>query len=83
MLNFVWAFESSVYNLATMKILSECYHVIVEHLTPVGGDVPIVGRLCDARLLVDEWRLERGEDDENPKATQWTKNALLSTYRQA
>jgi hypothetical protein len=38
------------------------------YLTPVGGEVPMVGRLCDVRLLVDEWRLERGDDEEKPKA---------------
>lgn len=49
-----------------------------KNLTPVGGEVPMVGRLCDARLLVDEWRLERGDDEENPKAKQPTK--LLLRY---
>ncbi len=45
----------------------------MKYLTPVGGEVPMVGRLCDARLLVDEWRLDRGEDEEKPKAKQPTR----------
>ena len=48
----------------------------MKYLTPVGGDVPMVGRLCDARLLVDEWRLERGDDEEKPKAKQPTETLL-------
>lgn len=37
-------------------------------LTPVGGEVPMVGRLCEAKLLEDEWRLDLGEEEENPNA---------------
>ena len=48
----------------------------MKYLTPVGGEVPIVGRLCDARLLVDEWRLERGDEEEKPKAKQRTRTIL-------
>lgn len=38
----------------------------------------MLGRLCDVRLLVDEWRLERGDDEEKPNAKKPTESLLMS-----